>query len=72
MCPVGMQGPNCDKPTDTDYDLHFYDQARTGAAYQQYPFPLGGPDVEELSVGLWVRFSESQGEGTFFTLYGLE
>ena len=71
-CPVGKQGPACDKDTDADFDLEFFDAARTGAAYQNYAFELGTAAADELSVGLWVRYHSSQGQGTFFTLYGLE
>ena len=71
-CPIGLQGPACDKDTDADFDFEFYDNARTGAAYQNFAFDLGSVATEELSVGLWVRYHSNLGEGTFFTLYGLE
>lgn len=72
QCPVSYEGPNCNKVIDTDYDLYFYDYSYNGKAQNEHPFEFGTVSgLASFSVGLWVRFAESQGTGTFFTLYGM-
>jgi len=67
-CPIGKTGPDCDKNVDDNFDLAFQSTTGMALAVQDYPFTLG---LSDMSVGLWVRFMEKDGRGTFFTLYGL-
>jgi len=66
-CPIGKTGRNCDKDVDDDFDIAFFSEDNTATACTSYPFSLG---VNSFSIGLWVRFSERRGEGTFLTLFG--
>jgi len=54
---------------DDDFDIAFFSEDNTATACTSYPFSLG---VNSFSIGLWVRFSERRGEGTFLTLFGSE
>ena len=71
-CPIGMQGDDCDKATDANYDILFFDRQRAAAAHQAFAFELNSATREAFTIGLWVRFTASPREGTFFSLYGLE
>lgn len=54
---------------DTDFDLCFDSDASTGLATQAYPFIFG---LRTFTLGLWMRYVDAGGEGTFFTLFGME
>ena len=70
-CPIGMDGPSCDKVRDTNWDICFDDSDNMGMAYKSYAIPLGS-ELEEFSLGMWVKYTENKGDGVFFTLYGVE
>ena len=67
-----MQGDECDKATDANYDLFFFDRQRAAGAHQAFAFELNSAVSEGFTLGLWVRYTTSPLQGTFFTLYGLE
>ncbi|XP_032681239.1 sushi, von Willebrand factor type A, EGF and pentraxin domain-containing protein 1 isoform X1 [Odontomachus brunneus] len=68
QCPFNLTGDDCRKSIQVDYDLYFSNPRRSSAS-QIVPFFTGS--TKSLTVAMWVQFTLRDGNGNFFTLYGV-
>ncbi|VDP05220.1 unnamed protein product [Soboliphyme baturini] len=66
QCPLNATGATCKKNVSTDYDLNFIGRSSPASAALEVPFVL---KASELTIAMWVRFSQAGEKATFFTLY---
>ena len=62
-CPPGKSGLDCSKTSSRDLDLEI---AGPSHVLSVYPFAL---NCSALTIGVWVKYSMKDGQGSFLQFY---